>query len=132
MELITPYAFGKTVSMSHAETQQKVRDELAKEGFGILTEIDVKKKFAEKLQKEFRNYLILGACNPDVAYEALTREVNLGTLLPCNVVVYTVDDSSTAVMIMNPEAALAMIGNPQIDEIAQKIAEKLRRVLEAV
>jgi uncharacterized protein (DUF302 family) len=132
MELITPYAFGKTVRMSYAEAEQKVREELAKEGFGILTEIDVKKKFAEKLQKEFRNYVILGACNPPVAYEALSREVNLGTLLPCNVVVYSMNDGSTAVMAMDPVAALAMIGNPQIDEIAQQIAGKLRRVLAAL
>ncbi len=132
MELKTPYAFGKTVLMSYDETQQKVRDALTKEGFGILTEIDIKKKFAEKLHKEYRNYLILGACNPPVAYEALNREVNLGTLLPCNVVIYTMDDSSTAVMIMDPVAALGLIGNPQIEEIAQEIAGKLRRVLAAL
>jgi uncharacterized protein (DUF302 family) len=118
--------------MSHANAEQKVREELAKEGFGILTEIDVKKKFVEKLQKEFRNYVILGACNPSMAYEALNREMNLGTLLPCNVVVYTMDDGRTAVMVMDPVAALAMIGNSQIDEIAKKIAEKLTRVLAAL
>jgi uncharacterized protein (DUF302 family) len=132
MELKTPYAFGKIVQMSHANAEQKVREELAKEGFGILTEIDVKKKFVEKLQKEFRNYVILGACNPSMAYEALNREMNLGTLLPCNVVVYTMDDGRTAVMVMDPVAALAMIGNSQIDEIAKKIAEKLTRVLAAL
>jgi uncharacterized protein (DUF302 family) len=132
MDLKTPYAFGKIVQMSYASAEQKVREELAKEGFGILTEIDVKKKFTEKLQKEFRNYVILGACNPPVAYEALSQEVNLGTLLPCNVVVYTMDDGRTAVMVMDPVAALAMIGNPQIDEIAKKIAEKLTRVLAAL
>lgn len=132
MELNTPYAFGKTVPMSYAETEQKVRAELAKEGFGVLTEIDVKKKFAEKLQKGFRDYIILGACNPPVAYEALNREVNLGTLLPCNVVVYTRDDGATAVMVMDPVAALAMIGNPEIDGIARMIAEKLRRVVAAL
>jgi uncharacterized protein (DUF302 family) len=132
MEFKTPYAFGKIVQMSYANAEQKVREELAKEGFGILTEIDVKKKFAEKLQKEFRNYVILGACNPPMAFEALNREVNLGTLLPCNVVVYTMDDGRTAVMVMDPAAALAMIGNPQIDEIAKKITEKLTRVLAAL
>ncbi len=132
MELKTSYAFGKTVLTSYDETQQKVRDALAKEGFGILTEIDIRKKFAEKLHKEYRDYLILGACNPPVAYEALKREVNLGTLLPCNVVIYTMDDSSTAVMIMDPVAALGLVGNPQIEEIAQEIAGKLRRVLAAL
>lgn len=132
MELKTPYAFGKTVDMPHAEAEQRVREELAKEGFGVLTEIDVKKKFAEKLQKEFRDYMILGACNPHLAYEALGQEINLGTLLPCNVVVYTRDDGKTAVMVMDPVAALSVIGNPEMVELANKVAEKMERVLAAL
>lgn len=132
MELMTPYAFGKTVDMPYVEAEKRVREELAKEGFGVLTEIDVKKKFAEKLQKEFRDYIILGACNPPLAYEALSRESNLGTLLPCNVVVYTQDDGKTAIMAMDPVAALSMIGNPVMVEFAQKVAEKLKRVLAAM
>lgn len=132
MELKTAYAFGKTVDMPYAETENKVREELAKEGFGVLTEIDVRKKFAEKLQKEFRNYIILGACNPPLAYEALSREVNLGTLLPCNVVIYARDDGMTAVMVMDPVAALSTIGNPEITEVANHVAEKMRRVLAAL
>ncbi|HML79040.1 DUF302 domain-containing protein [Geobacter sulfurreducens] len=132
MDLNTAYAFGKTVDMPYGEAEQKVREELAKEGFGVLTEIDVKKKFSEKLQKEFRNYIILGACNPPLAYEALSREVDLGTLLPCNVVVYTRDDGKTAVMAMDPVAALSMIGNPEMVEFAKKVEEKMRRVLSAL
>lgn len=132
MDLNTAYAFGKTVDMPYGEAEQKVREELAKEGFGVLTEIDVKKKFSEKLQKEFRNYIILGACNPPLAYEALSREVDLGTLLPCNVVVYTRDDGKTAVMAMDPVAALSMIGNPEMVEFAKKVEEKMRRVLAAL
>lgn len=132
MELKTPYAFGKTVDMPYAETVQRVREELAKEGFGVLTEIDIRKKFAEKLQKEFRDYIILGACNPHLAYEALGREVNLGTLLPCNVVVYVRDDGKTVVMVMDPVAALSMIGNQDITEVAKLVAEKMRRVLAAL
>jgi len=132
MDLKTPYAFGKTVDLSYAEAERKVREELAKEGFGVLTEIDVKKKFTEKLQKEFRNYIILGACNPPLAFEALSREVNLGTLLPCNVVIYTRDDGKTAVMVMDPVAALSMIGNPEMVEFAKKVAEKMQRVLAAL
>lgn len=132
MDLNTAYAFGKTVDMSYAAAEQKVREELAKEGFGVLTEIDVRKKFAEKLQEEFREYIILGACNPPMAYEALTREVDLGTLLPCNVVVYTRDDGKTAVMAMDPVAALSTIGNPEMVEFAKKVAEKMRRVLAAL
>src|SRR3990172_5323688 len=132
MELKTAYAFGRTVDLPYAEAAKKVREELLKEGFGVLTEIDVKKKFAEKLQKEFRNYIILGACNPHLAYEALGMEIDLGTLLPCNVVVYTRDDGKTAVMVMDPVAALSMISNPQIAEIAKQIAEKMRRGLSAL
>lgn len=132
MDLQTPYAFGKTVEMTYAEAERKVREELAKEGFGVLTEIDVKKKFAEKLQKEFRDYIILGACNPPLAFEALNREVDLGTLLPCNVVVYVRDDGKTAVMVMDPVAALSMIGNPEMVDFAKKISEKMERVLAAL
>jgi len=132
MDLKKPYAFGKTVELSFADAQRKVREELAKEGFGVLTEIDVKQKFAEKLQKDFRDYIILGACNPALAYQALGREVDLGTLLPCNVVVYTRDDGKTAVMAMDPVATLSVIGNPQMDEIAATVAEKLQRVLAAL
>lgn len=132
MELKTPYAFGKTVDTPYAETVQGVREELAKEGFGVLTEIDLRKKFAEKLQKDFRNYIILGACNPHLAYEALGRELNLGTLLPCNVVVYARDDGKTAIMVMDPVAALSMIGNPEITEVAEQVSEKMRRVIAAL
>jgi uncharacterized protein (DUF302 family) len=132
MELKTAYAFGKTVDMTYADAEKRVREELAKEGFGVLTEIDVSKTFAQKLQKEFRDYIILGACNPHLAYEALGREANLGALLPCNVVVYTRDDGKTAVIVMDPVAVLSMIGNPAITEVAKQVAEKLRRVLAAL
>lgn len=132
MDLKTPYAFGKTVDVPYAEAERKVREELAKEGFGVLTEIDVRKKFAEKLQKEFRDYIILGACNPPLAYEALGQEINLGTLLPCNVVIYTRDDGKTAIMVMDPVAALSMIGNPEMFAFAKKVAEKMERVLGAI
>jgi len=132
MELTTPYSFGKTVDLTYTEAEKKVREELIKEGFGVLTEIDVKKKFAEKLQKDFRNYIILGACNPQMAFEGLGLEPNLGTLLPCNVVVYTRDDGKTAVMVMDPVAALSMIGNPAMTHIASQVAQKMRRMLAAL
>jgi uncharacterized protein (DUF302 family) len=132
MELKTRYAFGKTVDMPYIETESKVREELAREGFGIITEIDFRKKFAEKLQKEFRNYIILGACNPSLAYEALDTEINLGALLPCNVVVYSTDDGKTAVMVMDPVEAFAVIGNPKVREQASSVAEKMKRVLAAI
>lgn len=132
MDLKTPYAFGKTVDMPFDDAEKRVREELAREGFGVLAEIDVKKKFEEKLQKDFRNYVILGACNPPLAYEALGQEINLGTLLPCNVIVYSRDDGKTAVMAMDPVAALSVIGNPEIVVIAKQVSEKMRRVLAAL
>ena len=132
MELNTPYAFGKSVDMPYAETEHKVRQELAKEGFGIITEIDFRTKFAEKLQKKFRNYIILGACNPSMAFEALGTEVNLGALLPCNVVVYSRDDDRTAVMVMDPVEVLSMTGNPKVLAQAIIVAEKMKRVIAAI
>ncbi|RII29570.1 MAG: hypothetical protein CXR30_11830 [Geobacter sp.] len=132
MELTTPYAFGKTVALSYAEAEKKVREELLKEGFGVLTEIDLQKKFKEKLGKEFRNYIILGACNPNMAYEAISREINLGALLPCNVLVYTDDNGATVVMVMDPVAALSMIGNPEMTAMAGMAREKMERMLAAL
>lgn len=130
MEITTAYAFGKTVALSYAEAEQKVREELQKEGFGVLTEIDVKHKFKEKLGKEFRNYIILGACNPAMAYEAFGKELNIGTLLPCNVCVYTGDDGRTVVIVMDPVAALGMIGNRELTEMAKTVRGKMEKVLD--
>jgi uncharacterized protein (DUF302 family) len=132
MEMGTAYAFGKTVTASFDATEQRVRSELQKEGFGILSEIDVTAKFKEKLGKDFRRYVILGACNPALAFEAFAQELNIGTLLPCNVVVYAADDGGTAVMIMDPEAALSLIGNPRVSGLAALVKEKLKRVLASV
>ncbi len=132
MDLTTPYAFGKTVDMPFADAQQKVREELAKEGFGVLTEIDMSKIFAAKLQREFRDYIILGACNPTIAYEAISGEINLGILLPCNVVIYTRDDGKTAVMFMDPIARFSAIGNPDLEEFGIQVTQKLERVLDTL
>ena len=132
MDLTTPYAFGKTVDLPCAEAQLKVREELAKEGFGVLTEIDLSKKFAEKLQKEFRDYIILGACNPSLAYEAIEDEINLGALLPCNVIIYTRNDGKTAVMFMDPIARFSSMGNPEMEAFGIRVTEKLERVLDAI
>ncbi len=131
MELTRAYAFGKTVALSYAEAERKVREELQKEGFGILTEIDVKEKFREKLGREFRDYIILGACNPALAWEAFGKELDIGTLLPCNVCVYT-DDGQTVVMVMDPVAALSVIGNPELTELARTVRGKMERVLAAL
>jgi uncharacterized protein (DUF302 family) len=132
MEMRTSYAFGKSVSVPFAVTEKKVREELQKEGFGILTEINVADKFMEKLGKEFRRYVILGACNPPLAWEAFGAELNIGTLLPCNVVVYETDDGGSAVMVMDPVAALSLIGNPAVAALADTVKEKMTRMLAQV
>ena len=129
MEIVTKYAFGKSIAEPFPLVDKKIREELQKEGFGILSEIDVTAKFREKLGKEFRKYIILGACNPTLAWEAFGEELNIGTLLPCNVVIYETDDRKTAVMIMDPEAALALIDNTKIVTLANKVKKKMEQVL---
>ena len=132
MDVTTPYAFGKKVDAPFGEVEQKVRGELGKEGFGILTEINVQDKFKEKLGRDFREYIILGACNPALAWEAFHKELNIGTLLPCNVVVYRDDSGKTVVMVMDPVAALGVIGNPGLSEIAAQVRARMERVLAAL
>jgi uncharacterized protein (DUF302 family) len=132
MELQTAYAFGKKIDAPFRETGQKVRAELAREGFGILTEIDVQDTFMKKLGRDFREYVILGACNPALAWEAFGKELHIGTLLPCNVVVYRDDDDKTVVMVMDPVAALGVIGNAELTEIAAQVRAKMERVLAAL
>lgn len=132
MEIRTPYAFGRTLDLPFADADAKVRAELAKEGFGVISEVDVKQKFAEKLKKDFRNYVILGACNPPLAYEVLSRELPVGTLLPCNVVLYSVDDASTSVVAMDPVPSLSMAEDPEVVAHAREVAEKMHRVIAAL
>lgn len=129
MKIDTAYAFGKSVSEPYTVVEDKVRDELQKEGFGILSEIDVTAKFKEKLGKDFRKYVILGACNPKLAWDAFGKELNIGTLLPCNVVLYETDGGDTAVVVMNPEAALSLLDNPEVASIASLVKDKMERVL---
>jgi uncharacterized protein (DUF302 family) len=130
--ITSPYAFGITLALSFGEAVRKVQDEMAKEGFGIISQIDIKQKFQEKLHKEFRNYLILGACNPGLAYQAFGVDLNIGTLLPCNVAIYAVSDTRTVVMIMDPVAALSLAGNVQLSELAEAVKQSMQRVLAAL
>ena len=130
MEKKCPYCFGRTVVAGYDETVSRVRDVLQEEGFGILTEIDVRAKLKEKLQVDFRPYIILGACNPKLAHQALNAEIDLGTLLPCNVVVYVDDEGRTTVMAMDPVNALGMVDNPALEPIAARVREKIARALE--
>lgn len=132
MEKAGSYCFGRTLRLPFAETVNKVREALQEQGFGIMTEIDVKAKLEEKLGVDFRPYLILGACNPKLAHQALSAEINLGTLLPCNVVVYLDDAGRTTVMAMDPVSALGMIDNPAMQGIAEQVKELLARALESL
>lgn len=129
MEFQTAYAFGRSVALPYADTVAKVRAGLGKEGFGVLTEIEVAKKFEEKLGREFRDYIILGACNPALAWEAFHKELNIGTLLPCNVVVYQGDDGKSVVMVMDPVAVLQMIDSPGLVEIATTVRNNMMNML---
>jgi uncharacterized protein (DUF302 family) len=108
---------------------ERVTEALKAEGFGILTEIDVRKTMKAKLDKDFRNYRILGACNPQLAFRALSVEDKIGVMLPCNVIVQQLDDGRIDVAAIDPEAAMEGVGNAALSEIAAVVREKLERVV---
>jgi uncharacterized protein (DUF302 family) len=119
--------------MSFAEADGKVRDALKKEGFGVLTEIDVKSTLKQKLDVDFRPYKILGACNPPLAHQALSEETEIGLLLPCNVIVYEGDEAGTSVVsILDPELQLAIAGRADLAPVARDVRERMERVLAAL
>ena len=122
------YGFTRTVNLSHNDAVEKARAALKEEGFGVLCEIDIKEKLKEKLGVDFRNYVILGACNPPLAYETLQQEINIGLLLPCNVIVYE-DDGRTVVGAIDAAKMLSVVGNPQLEATAQAVNEKLMAVI---
>jgi uncharacterized protein (DUF302 family) len=124
----TKYGFEAKVSMSYEQAVSRVKELLQSEGFGVLTEIDVKKTMKEKLDAEFRKYVILGACNPTLAHRAFGVELEIGLLLPCNVIVYE-DDGGAVVSMMDPIAALGVVGNEKLEPIAQAARERLERVI---
>jgi len=125
------YGFIKEVEISLEEAVRKVTEELKKEGFGILTKIDVRDKFREKLNIEFKKYVILGACNPSSAHKAILSEENIGLMLPCNVIVYK-KGNKTIISIIKPTVAMGMIDNEELREIAEKIEKKLGDVINSI
>jgi uncharacterized protein (DUF302 family) len=125
------YGFSKTVELPYEQAIEKVTEELKKEGFGVLTTIDVKDTLKKKIDVDFSKYMILGACNPPFAYESLQAEEELGLLLPCNVIVYE-KEGKTRVSIFDPMVMNTLIENQKIESIAQQVKEKLQRVLAAV
>jgi len=125
------YGFSKTVDLPFERTIERVTEELKKEGFGVLTTIDVKETLKKKIDVDFKKYTILGACNPPIAHKALQTEEELGLLLPCNVIVYEKDDK-TKVSIFDPMLMTNIVDNKQMEPIAKEVKEKLQRVLAEV
>ena len=123
------YYFSRTLNVSFDEAIQRTREELHKEGFGILTEIDVKATLKKKLDVDFRPYRILGACNPPFAYQALQAEDKIGTMLPCNVIVQQLEEGRSEVAAIDPIASMRAVDNPNLTEVAQQIQDKLRQVI---
>ena len=126
------YYFNKVVDMAFDEAIEKVTEELKKEGFGVLTEIDVKQALKKKLDVDFRKYRILGACNPQYAYKALQAEDKIGTMLPCNVIVQETEDGTVEIAAIDPIASMQSVQNESLGEIATIVRSKLKQVIEKV
>ncbi|MCL7412168.1 MAG: DUF302 domain-containing protein [ANME-2 cluster archaeon] len=125
------YTYKRTIEMGYDETVAKVREALKNEGFGVLTEIDIKQTLKTKLNVDFEDHIILGACNPPFAYKALIAERDIGVLLPCNVSVYR-QDGKTVVSAILPTVQLGKVGNPELIPIAEEIEKLLKRAVDAV
>ncbi len=123
------YYIEKTTNYSFDEAVEKVTEELKKEGFGVLSEINIHEKLKEKLDVNFRKYKILGACNPSKAYEALQAEDKIGTMLPCNVIVQELEDGKTEVAAVDPTASMQAVDNEKLASIAGEIKGKLEKVI---
>jgi len=126
------YYFVKTIEGSFEEAIEKVTESLKKEGFGVLTEIDVKATLKKKLDVDFREYRILGACNPPFAYQALQAEDKIGIMLPCNVIVQETGEGKIEVAAVDPIASMLAIKNPELGEIAVQVQEKMKKVVENI
>ena len=127
---MSKYYFNKTVGLSFEDAIAKVTEELKKEGFGILTEIDMAGTMKKKLDVDIRPYKILGACNPPFAYKALQTESHIGIYLPCNVIVQDVGDGKTEVAAVDPLVAMSRVENPALETVAKDVQAKLQRVIE--
>lgn len=126
------YGFTKIVDGAFGDVVERTRGALQAEGFGVLTEIDVKQTLKNKLDVDFRRYLILGACNPPFAHKALSAEIDIGLLMPCNVIVYENDAGGCTVGVIDASMMATATGNDSLSEVAKGINEKLKRALEAV
>ena len=126
------YVFGKPVALAFDVAVQRVTEELAKVGFGVLTDIDVQATMRKKLGLEMRPYRILGACNPQIASQAIAAEPQIGALLPCNVVVRQDAQDAVHVEIMDPNAVLSLVDNPAVPALAAEVRHKLEQALAAL
>jgi len=125
------YGYKKEVLLTFEQAVEKTKSELAKEGFGILTEIDVRKTLKKKLDVEYENYIILGACNPPFAYEALKMEKEIGLLLPCNVIIYSEDGKSYVSAIL-PTVAMSVVRGTSLSRVAKVVEDKLKRAVDNI
>jgi uncharacterized protein (DUF302 family) len=123
------YGYSKTLDNTYEDALVKVTEELKKEGFGVITEIDVKETLKKKLGVDFKKYKILGACNPSLAYRALSQETELGLFLPCNVIVYENEQGKTVVTAIDPIVALSRIESPQLEPISKEVSVRLQKVI---
>lgn len=126
------YYFNTTIASDFESVKKKVIDELGKEGFGILSEIDVQTTFKKKLNVDFRKYQILGACNPTFAHKAIGAEDKVGTMLPCNVILQELENGQIEVAAINATASMQAIENSEVEEIAKEISKKLQKVIAAL
>ena len=122
------YGYKKQTNLSFTDTIIKVKEELQKEGFGVLTEIDVKATMKKKLNIDYDNYIILGACNPSFAHKALQADKEIGLLLPCNVIIYE-NDGNVIVSAIVPTVAMGIANVSELNEIARQVEEKLKKVI---
>ncbi len=126
------YYFSRTVTLSFEDAIEKVIAELKKEGFGVLTDIDVKQTLKKKLNVDFKKYRILGACNPPFAYKALQVEDKIGTMLPCNVIVQEINERQVELAAIDPVASMQAVANPGLKDIAEQVQGKLKKVIENI
>jgi uncharacterized protein (DUF302 family) len=126
------YHYSKTLALGFDQALARVTDELKKEGFGVLTEIDVQATLKKKLDVEFRKYRILGACNPHFAYQAFQLEDYIGVLMPCNVIVQERGAGQTEVSAVNPMSSMQSVQNPALGNVANEVTARLRKVIESL
>ena len=126
------YYFSKILTLDFDQAVRRATEALKQEGFGIITEIDVKDTLKKKINVDFRNYRILGACNPALAHEALKLEDKVGTMLPCNVIVQDVGEGKTEIAAIDPVASMLAIENPHLKDAAQKVQAKLQKAIDSL